>query len=716
MHFLLASSLIALLYFLRHQEAVLDFFRFMFLRRLRQINLMNGILRVVLLFLLYAFGTTSFAQSSLPISAYGVWDRSDGSVFNSNDSNYNYLHGVTYDMAWKDIQPDSENIFKWEMLQSAIDRAVSRNVYLYIGINVGPQSPEWIYTSGVPKVITDDTSHSWQYYPYYLDTNYRKFFRSLITEMGKFIQGQPPEKLNKIAFVQVKTGCTGDECAYKGDAIDSNYTLTINGELWRNFRLEAFRIYKESFLNTAIQIPLLFNNIDSENYPIEWKWVIDNIVSGFGFKGSAYVRGHHLSDERIFTDSWKKYTINPQGLALFSRSEMDQGWTKPFYVINKELGFYWGAISGLNSGLSVWDISIGALQEAGTNTSIQQTFRFFNKYANQIYPSSSTRAFVVLHGGLDASDTIKFPTALYGSCSQSNKARYAAICNDAVYASHGAKMDDLQSATLGQVAQRDRQTGYNDAGWQIWPTNYSRFISQVEPDIESIGLFRIGGTITKTSPVYSRFARSFEHSSGKDGMYFKFEDKFIKSGTNKINISVIYYDSIPGSKWELKYDAGPNNFKSARVVTGVGSRTWKQESFSIVDGVMNHNGPKQADFALLNCDTTDDIFHCIETEIAESVDNTEYEFTAPHNFSLSQNYPNPFNPNTVIAFELPKSSHVLLRVYNLLGQEISTLINSQLSEGSHEVLFDAASLPSGVYFYVMRAGKFLQTKKMLLIK
>ena len=85
---------------------------------------MNGILRVVLLFLLYAFGTTSFAQSSLPISAYGVWDRSDGSVFNSNDSNYNYLHGVTYDMAWKDIQPDSETIFKWEMLQSAIDGAV----------------------------------------------------------------------------------------------------------------------------------------------------------------------------------------------------------------------------------------------------------------------------------------------------------------------------------------------------------------------------------------------------------------------------------------------------------------------------------------------------------------------------------------------------------------------------------------------------------------
>lgn len=89
----------------------------------------------------------------------------------------------------------------------------------------------------------------------------------------------------------------------------------------------------------------------------------------------------------------------------------------------------------------------------------------------------------------------------------------------------------------------------------------------------------------------------------------------------------------------------------------------------------------------------------------------------PSTFSLSQNYPNPFNPSTSIKFEISFKNQVKLSVYDLLGQEIYVLVNSQLNPGNYQYSFDASSLPSGVYFYKLTAGSdFSQTKKMVLIR
>jgi hypothetical protein len=88
----------------------------------------------------------------------------------------------------------------------------------------------------------------------------------------------------------------------------------------------------------------------------------------------------------------------------------------------------------------------------------------------------------------------------------------------------------------------------------------------------------------------------------------------------------------------------------------------------------------------------------------------------PSNFSLSQNYPNPFNPTTMIQYSIPKSSIVTLKVYNMLGQEIATLVNKQQTAGNYNVNFDASRLASGIYMYKIQAGSFTSTKKMMLIK
>jgi hypothetical protein len=88
----------------------------------------------------------------------------------------------------------------------------------------------------------------------------------------------------------------------------------------------------------------------------------------------------------------------------------------------------------------------------------------------------------------------------------------------------------------------------------------------------------------------------------------------------------------------------------------------------------------------------------------------------PKDYSLSQNYPNPFNPVTTIEFSVSSQSFIELRVYNTLGEEVAALVNQQLAPGVYRISFNAAALPSGVYFYRMNARDFSKTKKMILVK
>jgi hypothetical protein len=88
----------------------------------------------------------------------------------------------------------------------------------------------------------------------------------------------------------------------------------------------------------------------------------------------------------------------------------------------------------------------------------------------------------------------------------------------------------------------------------------------------------------------------------------------------------------------------------------------------------------------------------------------------PDNYSLSQNYPNPFNPSTTINFTIPNSEFVSLKIYNILGSEVATLVNENLSAGAYRFNFDAANLASGIYLYELNAGNFREIKKMNLLK
>jgi hypothetical protein len=95
---------------------------------------------------------------------------------------------------------------------------------------------------------------------------------------------------------------------------------------------------------------------------------------------------------------------------------------------------------------------------------------------------------------------------------------------------------------------------------------------------------------------------------------------------------------------------------------------------------------------------------------------SQYSSKIPSNYALNQNYPNPFNPSTSIQFDLPRTGFTTLRVYNLLGQEVATLVNEMKSAGSYKVQWNAQNMTTGMYFYKLISGDVTQVKKMVLMK
>ena len=99
---------------------------------------------------------------------------------------------------------------------------------------------------------------------------------------------------------------------------------------------------------------------------------------------------------------------------------------------------------------------------------------------------------------------------------------------------------------------------------------------------------------------------------------------------------------------------------------------------------------------------------------ASFVKNNENEII--QDYHLDQNFPNPFNPNTTISWQSPEGIHQTIKIFDVLGNEIATVVDEYKQVGNYEIEFNASNLPSGVYFYQLKAGSFINTKKMILLK
>jgi uncharacterized delta-60 repeat protein len=220
--------------------------------------------------------------------------------------------------------------------------------------------------------------------------------------------------------------------------------------------------------------------------------------------------------------------------------------------------------------------------------------------------------------------------------------------------------------------------------------------------------------------------------------------------SSRSDYCVIKYNPNGVQQWVSRYDGPPgngNDFISAIAldtvnniyVTGFSEpvysgifdyATVKYNSSGVQQWVLRYNGPANLDDEAygIALDKNGNVFvtgrsegsvndydyATIKYSLAVGIQHTSNEIL--ENFALDQNYPNPFNPSTKIKFAVPKSAYAKLAIYDILGREISTLVNEQLKPGTYEVDWNASNFPSGVYFFKLNINSFIETKKMILIK
>jgi len=533
----------------------------------------------------------------LALSCAGVWDRG----LHVPRSDFHLVRGIRAGSTWRDIEK-KEGVFDFSKLESDIMKGEG---CFYTQIAVGPDSPEWLYSAGVPKVKTNDPKKraKFQSYPYYLDPTHKRYLFRMIDNLASFLL--QPKFADKLAFVEMDDGCTGDNVPYKGTPTEKKYE--ISSSQWAQFSQEVAEQYQKCFHGRAAgkSVPLMSNGVMNI-------WALKNIEP-VGLKGSAYSRFHHLTGERSWVEQNKKnlLDVQPGNKFYVTRAEMDQTWqTMPVFKINEKLGHYWGIITGLNQGLLVHDYSKDGFDSMRT---CQECFDLYNKYAGQIVPETASGGFIALHQGFDAKDK-KWSEAGLTSTAEGPycSARAVAVCK--AHSHYGCSVDDPEATNAGQVAQRKTQKGYNDAGCDIWPDNYGRWITQVDADTTSAGLFRIGGKITMETSPYARFARGLRHKENKMGMYFQMHENFFKLTPvgNGLRVRVIWYDNAAGS-WQLTYTTASGSESTAIDQKMTGSKQWKTTEWTaLANAGMKRAGTKGSDFAITSKDSTDAIFHMIE--------------------------------------------------------------------------------------------------------
>ncbi len=228
--------------------------------------------------------------------------------------------------------------------------------------------------------------------------------------------------------------------------------------------------------------------------------------------------------------------------------------------------------------------------------------------------------------------------------------------------------------------------------------------------------------------------------------YFKATNIYVDPELGSVQGGILMYNYMNGKTWDgdrfldpTKTPAVPTNFcLNGDPVTGAGwyeGAGWPggfapgDRRMLISSGTFDFapGDTQEVVFGIIIARGTSNINSVQELKSADDAvqkafDQT-YKITAVNQaspvirkFQLKQNYPNPFNPATVISFQLPAGSQVSLKVYDALGTEVATLVNEYRNPGTHEVKFDAARLASGVYYYRLQAGAFVQANKMLLMK
>jgi hypothetical protein len=500
-------------------------------------------------------------------------------------------------------------------MDSQIHNAVKGKYYYYFVLWTGPHSPEWIYEQGVPKVAVNGGKGQ-EYFPYYLDQNYINYFHRFIGKLAEHIASLPEKERNVFAFIQPAFGSTGDKQLYKGIPKDPKYKISAVEYL--EFCSGATKRFYEAFDKPELKHIRFLFNVDDESNPAVLKgakgakagellyanWLRQNYPIELRKQQFTIAIGYQANGE-IKQDTELRptfYGLNGRQ-PEFVRGEFSKFAKGGIFQENPVWNYYWTAISTVDRGLDLWEVDYNTVKTG----KYDEGFAFASRYSYYKQPQTSPNAFVALRDVLDSADTVRFPEEKYGKALQSNAERVTKI--ESEFNTYGAKVGDLHAATSlsGSNYLYDAKA-MNDVGFELIARNYSRFITQIDANETSIGLWRVG----PTNQPYGRYARGFENSSGRNRMCFDLDDNFLsRKAKESITLKIIYLDKGSGD-FSVRYDSSSNPDKTAVTITKTNSGRWVSKSITIADWAFANKGPRNSDFSLVNEDNEDDVFHMIE--------------------------------------------------------------------------------------------------------
>ena len=218
------------------------------------------------------------------------------------------------------------------------------------------------------------------------------------------------------------------------------------------------------------------------------------------------------------------------------------------------------------------------------------------------------------------------------------------------------------------------------------------------------GLFEINGTTGDTvrqiiAGVSGRFITPYDLSI----VPVELTSFFATSKNSNVILNWSTATELNNSGFEIQRSQDGYNYSQIGFVSGFGTTT-DPKTYNYIDNNVN-GGKHYYRLKQIDYNGTFAYSNTIETEV-----------NMPVEFSLEQNYPNPFNPSTVIGYSIPQNSFVTLKVFDIIGNEVATLVNQRQPAGKYSVVFNASNLSNGVYFYKLKTNNFTSTRKMILMK
>ena len=224
---------------------------------------------------------------------------------------------------------------------------------------------------------------------------------------------------------------------------------------------------------------------------------------------------------------------------------------------------------------------------------------------------------------------------------------------------------------------------------------------------------------------YSYFV--YERVDSVNGLVYRFDNECTNPDSEKVidNFTAEVGDSLLIQRYTMCWDSiltlfategSENIFNENRSYRSFEYNWLMGYTHKLVSGIGIHSVRSGYDFGETNYTLNGCVINDIVYGDTTLTDVGNENNLTPTEFNLEPNYPNPFNPNTTISFQLRATRNVSLKVFDILGNEIETLINEEMPAGSYEVNFDASKLSSGIYFYTLYAGDFIKTRKMILMK